>query len=111
MDGLPIALRLRIELLKPARVIPTLRKLPGELSCPCSCLLFRLASPVCSFVSSCDPTRSCEWPQFAREGLLVASRGSRPGASKLPRDREGQAGPSPCLPLTTRFCAGRRASG
>src|SRR3989442_7140535 len=36
MDGLLIALGLRIEFLKPARGIPTLRKLLGELSCLCS---------------------------------------------------------------------------
>src|SRR5438067_551850 len=48
VDGLLIALSLRVQLLKPARSISPLRKLLGELPCLCSCLLFHLASPIYS---------------------------------------------------------------
>src|SRR6266567_81461 len=47
-DGLLISLSLRVQPFKPARGISALRKLLGELSCPCSCLLFHSASPVFS---------------------------------------------------------------
>src|SRR5713226_5700633 len=48
VDGLLISLSLRVQSFKPARCIPPLRKLLGELSCPCSRLIIHLVSPIFS---------------------------------------------------------------
>src|SRR5215471_731811 len=50
VDGPLIALSLSIQSFEPARCIPPLHRLLGEMSCLCSCLLFHLASPVFSCV-------------------------------------------------------------
>src|SRR6266852_101109 len=73
VDGLLISLSLRVQFFKPACCIPPLRKLLGELSCPCSRLIFHVASPVfsVSIVSEEDEMRVAICP-------ILLGRGTAP---------------------------------
>src|SRR5467141_1537063 len=77
VNGLLIFLSLHVQCLKPARGIPPLRKLLGELPRPCSCLLFHPMSPVFSLALLSDNNRSWEFPFFQRARLSARSGDER----------------------------------